>query len=269
MKFTVLMPVHNGIDLSLLKKAINSVLNNNLTPNEFIIIVDGLISEEKEFFLLEKKKKNSFVRVIFKKKIGISKILNYGLKISKYNIIARADADDVNNKYRFLKQINFFKIHNPDILGSNIEETINGKIFIKRVPLEANLLDFFLMNPINHMTVMFKKNKIIRLGGYPEIKYKEDYALWFLAKINNYKILNLNTSLVKSRMDAMTLERRKNIKAILSEFKMHFFIISKNFYLLLPCFFSLIIRVVFLILPNFLHIFLIKKINRFEIIKSK
>ena len=269
MKFTVLMPVHNGIDLSLLKKAINSVLNNNLTPNEFIIIVDGLISEEKEFFLLEKKKKNSFVRVIFKKKIGISKILNYGLKISKYNIIARADADDVNNKYRFLKQINFFKIHNPDILGSNIEETINGKIFIKRVPLEANLLDFFLMNPINHMTVMFKKNKIIRLGGYPEIKYKEDYVLWFLARINNYKILNLNTSLVKSRMDAMTLERRKNIKAILSEFKMHFFIISKNFYLLLPCFFSLIIRVVFLILPNFLHIFLIKKINRFEIIKSK
>jgi hypothetical protein len=269
MKFTVLMPVHNGIDLSLLKKAINSVLNNKLTPNEFIIIVDGLISKEKEFFLLEKKKKNSFVRVIFRKKMGISKTLNYGLKISKYNIIARADADDVNNKYRFLKQINFFKKHKPDILGSNIEETINGKIFIKRVPLEANLLDFFLMNPINHMTVMFKKNKIIRLGGYPEIKYKEDYALWFLAKINNYKILNLNTSLVKSRMDAMTLERRKNIKAILSEFKMHFFIISKNFYLILPCFFFLIIRVAFLILPNFLHILLIKKINRFEIIKSK
>jgi hypothetical protein len=158
---------------------------------------------------------------------------------------------------------------NPDILGSNIEENINGKIFIKQMPLEPNLLDFFLMNPINHMTVMFKKNKIIRLGGYPEIKYKEDYVLWFLARINNYKILNLNTSLVKSRIDAMTLDRRKNIKAILSEFKMQFFIINKNFYLFLPCIFSLIIRVFFLILPNFLHIFLIKKINRFKIIKSK
>jgi amylovoran biosynthesis glycosyltransferase AmsE len=125
------------------------------------------------------------------------------------------------------------------------------------------------MNPINHMTVMFKKNKIIRLGGYPEIKYKEDYTLWFLAKINNYKILNLNTPLVKSRVDSMTLERRKNIKAILSEFKMHFFITNKNFYLFLPCFIFLVVRVFFLILPNFLHIFLIKKINRFKIIKSK
>jgi hypothetical protein len=269
MKFTVLMPVHNGIDLSLLKKAISSVLNNKLIPNEFIIIVDGLISKEKKLYLLEKKKKNYFVRLIFRKKMGISKTLNYGLKISKYNIIARADADDVNNKYRFFKQINFFKKHNPDILGSDIEETINGKNFIKRMPSEPNLLNFFLMNPINHMTVMFKKNIIIRLGGYPEIKYKEDYTLWFLAIINNYKVLNLNTSLVKSRMDVMTLERRKNIAAILSEFKMQFFLINKNFYLLIPCIFSLILRVFFLILPNFLHIFFIKKINRFKIMKSK
>jgi len=269
MKFAVLMPVHDGIDFSLLKKAIYSVLRNKLIPNEFIIITDGPISKEKESFLLEKKKKNSFIRLIFRKKMGISRILNYGLKISKYNIIARADADDVNNKYRFLKQINFFKKHNPDILGSDIEEAISGKNFIKRMLIKPNLLDFFLMNPINHMTVIFKKNKIIRLGGYPEIKYKEDYALWFSAKINNYKILNLNIPLVKSRVDVMTLARRKNITAILSEFKMQFFIIKKNFYLLFPSIFFLIIRVFFLILPNFMYIFFIKSLNRIKIIKGK
>jgi hypothetical protein len=269
MKFTVLMPVHNGIDFILLNKAVDSVLQNKLIPNEFIIIVDGIISKEKQSFLLEKKKRNFFIRLIFKKKMGISKILNYGLKVSRYNIIARADADDINYKFRFLKQIDFFKKYNPDILGSDIDEIINGKNFIKRMPLKPKLLDFFLKNPINHMTVMFKKNIIIGLGGYPEIKYKEDYALWFLAKINNYKILNLNTSLVKSRLDTMTIERRKNIYAILSEFKMQFFIINKNFYLFLPCIFSLIIRVDFLIIPKFLHIFFIKRINRFKIIKNK
>jgi hypothetical protein len=268
MKFTVLMPVHNDIDFTLLKNAIDSVLQNKLIPNEFIIIVDGIISIRKKFFLLEKKKKNCFIRLIFKKKLGISRILNYGLKVSRYNIIARADADDINNKSRFLKQINFFRKHNPDILGSNIEENINEKNFIKQMPLEPNLFDFFLMNPINHMTVMFKKNKIIKLGGYPEIKYKEDYALWFLAKINNYKILNLNIALVKSRLDSMTFKRRKNIDAILSEFKMQFFIVSKNFYLFLPSIFFLIIRVAFLTAPNYLHIFFIKKINRFKIIKN-
>ena len=28
------------------------------------------------------------------------------------------------------------------------------------------------------MTVVFKKNSIIKLNGYPDIEYKEDIALW-------------------------------------------------------------------------------------------
>jgi len=49
---------------------------------------------------------------------------------------------------------------------------------------------------------------------------------------------------------------------------MQFFIVSKNFYLFLPSIFFLIIRVAFLTAPNYLHIFFIKKINRFKIIKN-
>ena len=265
MKFTALMPLHNEIHFNLMRKAINSVLQNKLIPNEFIILVDGFISSDKKLFLL-KKREMSFVKIIFKKKMGISKILNYGLKISKYNIIARVDADDINDKYRFLKQINYFKKNNPDILGSNIEEIINGKKFIKKMPLKPNLFNFFLMNPINHMSVMFKKDRIINLGGYPEIKYKEDYCLWFLAKISNYNIVNLEASLVKSRLDEKTLKRRKNIDAIYSEFKMQSLIVEKNFYFIFFSTFAFAMRVSFLMLPNFMYFFFIKKINRFKVI---
>jgi len=268
MKFTVLMPVHNSIDLSLLKKAINSVLNNKLTPNEFIIIVDGLISKEKEFFLLDKKKKNSFVRVIFKKKTGISKILNYGLKISKYNIIARADADDINHKNRFFEQVKFFKNNKVDILGSNINENINGKKFIKKVPKSPSLFHFSFLNPVNHMTVMFKRDKIMKLGSYPKIKYKEDYALWFLAKIRGYAIANLDLSLVNSRIDTMTIKRRKNIQAIFSEFRLYFFLIKKNIFLIFLLSFSLLFRIFFLILPNFVYLFLLTRINRHAVLEK-
>ena len=69
MKFTALMPLHNEIHFSLMRKAINSVLQNKLIPNEFIIIVDGFISNEKKLFLL-KKKKMFFIKIIFKKKNG-------------------------------------------------------------------------------------------------------------------------------------------------------------------------------------------------------
>ena len=265
MKFTALMPLHDEINFNLFRKAIKSVLQNKLKPSEFIILVDGFISDEKKIFLL-KQRKFSFIKIIFKKKIGISKILNYGLKISKYNIIARVDADDINDKYRFLKQINFFKKNGPDILGSNIEEIINGKKFVKRMPSKPNLFNFFLMNPINHMSVMFKRDRIISLGGYPEIKYKEDYCLWFLAMISNYNIVNLQDSLVKSRLDVMTLKRRKNIEAIVSEFKLQFMIAKKKFHFIFFCAFAFFIRVFFLMLPNSMYFFCIKKINRFKIV---
>ena len=95
---------------------------------------------------------------------------------------------------------------------------------------------------------MFKKDRIINLGGYPEIKYKEDYCLWFLAKISNYNIVNLEAPLVKSRLDAMTLKRRKNIDAIFSEFKMQSMIVKKNIYFILFSAFAFSIRVFFLML---------------------
>lgn len=50
MKFTALMPVHDGIPYNLLKKATNSVLHNTLAPDEFIVIADGLISQKKKIF---------------------------------------------------------------------------------------------------------------------------------------------------------------------------------------------------------------------------
>jgi amylovoran biosynthesis glycosyltransferase AmsE len=264
MKFTALMPVHNGVNFNIFKKAIISVLENKLTPSEFIIIIDGVISKEKIFFLKKTQRNYYFVKVIFKKKVGISKILNYGLKIAKHNIIARVDADDLNDKYRFINQIKFFKKNNLDILGTDIIEIINKKKFIKKMPLIPSYLNFFLMNPINHMSVMFKKDKIIKLGGYPEIKYKEDYALWLLAKFSKYKIYNLSMPLVRSTINLKTLSRRKNLDAILSEFKIQYLIIKKNKYFLFLGIIILIIRVLFLVLPNFFYIFLVKRINRYR-----
>ena len=53
MKFTALMPVHNTIKFNLLIKAVNSVLKSKLIPNEFLIVVDGDISNNKKNFYLK------------------------------------------------------------------------------------------------------------------------------------------------------------------------------------------------------------------------
>jgi glycosyltransferase involved in cell wall biosynthesis len=112
MEFTVLMPVHDAIQFDIFKKSVKSVINNTLLPSEFLIIVDGNISSQKKIFLLKTKKKNKFINIVFKNKLGLVKILNYGLKIAKYKLIARADADDINCKNRFFEQVSFFKKNN-------------------------------------------------------------------------------------------------------------------------------------------------------------
>jgi hypothetical protein len=264
MKFTVLMPVHDAIGLNIFKKSINSVINNILVPSEFLIIVDGKISLKKRLFLLKEKKRNKFINVIFKKKLGLVKILNFGLKIAKYNLVARADADDLNHKNRFLEQVNFFKKNKVDILGSNINEIINRKKFIKKVPTRPSLLHFCFINPINHNTVMFRKDKIMRLGSYPNIKYKEDYALWFLAKLSGYIVRNLDINLVNSVFDINKMIRRKNLKAIYSELVIFFFILKKNILLIFILPFSFLLRIFSLMLPAHFFLFFLKKINRFN-----
>lgn len=33
-------------------------------------------------------------------------------------------------------------------------------------------------NPMNHSTVVFRRDHIIKIGGYPEIRFTQDYLLW-------------------------------------------------------------------------------------------
>lgn len=57
MKFTALMPLHNEVNFDLFKKSISSVTSNTLLPDEFLILVDGYLSNNKKEFLFMQKKR--------------------------------------------------------------------------------------------------------------------------------------------------------------------------------------------------------------------
>lgn len=260
MKFTVIMPIHDFVEINLLKKAINSIFKSSKLPNELLLMIDGNVSKEKKNYL-RKLKKRKIVKIVYKKKIGITKILNKSLKIAKYDLIARADSDDINHKLRFEKQIKYYQNNDVDILGTNIFEIYKKKRILKNMPLQPNLLSCLFKNPINHMTVMFSKKKIIALGGYPDIKYKEDYALWIIAFCKKYKIKNIKEPLVSANINLDTVSRRKNIEAIKSEFLLTKLIFSQKILLLPISIFSIILRVLFLLLPSNIYLFVKKTIN--------
>lgn len=261
------MPVHRSIEFLELKKAINSCLKNSMLPSQLLIIINGNVSNQKKLYLYELKKKFKFIEIFYCKKLGIQNALNYGIKKCKYDIIFRADADDFNFKNRFEKQLNFFIKNDLDILGcENIEIYNKNFLYKKKINKNPKIIDFIFRNPLNHMTVVFKKKKIQFLGGYPDIPYKEDYALWFKAYLSNFKIKNMNEALVYSNINSNFFKRRKNFKSLFSEIKLLQFILKSDYLIGFLMLFICLIRSSFLLLPNNIFESLYKTILRKKIV---
>ena len=63
------------------------------------------------------------------------------------------------------------------------------------------LKGFMRRNPLNHPSVMFRKNDIIEIGSYRDIKFFEDYELWLRCIKKGLLIHNINKVLVAMRRE--------------------------------------------------------------------
>ena len=87
---SILMPVYNGAKY--LNETIKSVLNSTFKQYEFLIVNDGSTDSSEEII---KSFKDKRIKYFKKTNSGIGETLNYGLKNSNYEIIARIDSDDL------------------------------------------------------------------------------------------------------------------------------------------------------------------------------
>ena len=248
-KFSVLYPVHDDVVIKKIIKSINSILKNSLTPNEVLIMIDGKISREKSLFFKNISQKFKYIRVIKNKKIGLTKILNKGIYLTKYDIIVRADSDDYNYKNRFKNQLDYFVKKKLDVLGCYLNERYDTSRLIRKTPKHPKIFLSMLINPINHMTAVYKKKSIINLKGYPDIKYKEDMALWIKSIIHGLKIENMAKTLVSTDVDCKRYNKRKNYLSVISEFKLYLFVLKIKPSFFIFGFFTTILRIFYLILP--------------------
>lgn len=218
-KFSVLMSVYQKENINYFKKALDSILVDQiLKPDEFVLVIDGPVNDSFNMLIEDYEKKYEKILKVYRleKNVGLGKALNYGLSKCKYNLVARADSDDINVPERFQLQINKFKSDNSiDVLGSFIDEFNDNyrvPINFKKMPLKNEELYRMakVRNPINHMSVMFKKEAIINAGGYKHLPYLEDYYLWIRVLANGGKIENLDKYLVHVRVGNGMLNRRSN-----------------------------------------------------------
>lgn len=224
-KFSVLMSVYYKEKPEFFDIALESnLIKQTLLPNEFVLVCDGKLTPELE--LVIDKYRNlcpDILKVYRKENGGLGKALNFGLLKCTYPLVARADSDDVCVESRFEKQVKYMELH-PEvgIISSYIDEFVDdysNPIQVKTQPLtHEELYEFAKFRcPLNHMSVLMRKDEIIRIGSYHHIPYMEDYDLWVRAMINGIKIGNIGEVLVHARIGNGMLQRRGN-KAYIRSF---------------------------------------------------
>ena len=237
MKYSFLMSVYYKERPDYLKLSIDSMLNQTVKPDEVIIVKDGELTKELDDVINEyvKKYKKLFTIISLEKNIGLGLALNEGIKVSRNELIARMDSDDISKPDRCKKQLDIFNKDNKiDIVGTWVDE-FAGKttniISSRKVPTKHEEIYKFAKrrSPFNHPTVMYKKSIVLKNNGYSNLRRNQDVDLFGRMIFKGAKASNVGESLLLFRSDKGLLKRRKNwqntslyIKVIYKFWKMGF-----------------------------------------------
>ena len=198
-KYTVLMSVYYKEKPEYLSLSIESMLNQTVKPDEFIIVKDGPLTTELDEVI------NNFVTaypktfniIVNETNLGLGPALAKGIENSKNELIARMDSDDYVVSTRCERQLEKFR-EDPklEMVGSyeaEFVDDIDNVISIHRVPSENDEIERFMHRrcSVLHPTVMYKKSAVLKSGNYQSVLLYEDYDL-FARMVLEYHIKSYN-----------------------------------------------------------------------------
>lgn len=256
--YSVLMSVYYKDSPDELRQSIDSMLGQTAICNQFVIVEDGLVSNDLNKLIEEYKRlhPNLFTVVKLHKNGGLGNALNEGLKHCRNELIARMDADDISFPDRCMKELQKFD-ENPDlcIVGTQINEfenSINNVVSVRRVPCDYESIRKFARrrSPFNHPTVMYKKSVIEKLGGYPTLNRKEDLWLFIQAVNSNCYCENLREPLLYYRTSAQNKKRRKTWTNCKEYIQVMFHFYKKGFLGLNDLIYVFMGQMVLFLMPN-------------------
>lgn len=213
---SIVMAIYNERE-SYLEESIDSILKQTYVDFEFIIINDNPSRNLNRIILERYENLDERIKVIHNKKnVGLAQSLNKGIEAAIYDYIVRMDADDISASDRLEKQLTHMFQNKIDFLFSEydvIDE--NGKLLDKKIGyydekyIERNLK---YDNLLHHPTVIFKKDVFIKVGMYNCFPIAQDYDLWLRVQKNGSKIIIIEESLLKYRVQQNSITSRKRMQ---------------------------------------------------------
>lgn len=174
--------------------SVESILNQTYENFEFLIVDDA--STDNTLKILNKFKDKRIKIYENKSNIGLTKSLNYLIKKSRGQFIARQDADDVSLPNRFEKQLDFLKKNNIKVCTT--------RAIIKNSSRKIPALSFYIpkkiliryKNPFIHGTLLIERDLLNKMGNYDEnFYYSQDYDLFSRLIQSKYLVKTLREPL--------------------------------------------------------------------------
>ena len=266
-KYSVLMAVYHKDNPEDFERACLSMLQQTISPNEFVLVCDGPLGEDldKKIAKLAERYSNIMHIVRIPKNMGLGNALKCGVLHCKNELIARMDADDISSPNRCEKQLHVFSKNSKlAIIGTQVDEvTDRGTVLKHIVPEEHSCISQYAKNrnPFCHPSVMFVRNAVLESGNYRDVKLFEDYDLWIRMLRLGHKGYNIQESLVKMNVDRDFYKRRGGIRYVKAIFA--FNKIKRHHGV--PCsMFNTISRIIVALIPSILR----EKLYQSKIMRS-
>lgn len=268
--YSVLMSVYKKENPDFLKQSIESIQNQTVPTDDFVLVCDGPLTPELDAVLVVKQQELGEVLnvVRLEKNGGLGNALNEGMRHCKNELIARMDSDDIAYPDRCEKQLAIFNTHPEVSVCSGIVEEFSESpdvVDARRVPPETNveILKFAKMrNPFNHPCVMYKKSAVMAVGSYQDFYLLEDYYLWVRLLIAGYQGYNIQSPILHMRAGDAMYKRRSGWKHAMSQVKLFSYMKEQGFITEKRFLESVAMRIGASLSPNWLREFVFKRVLR-------
>lgn len=212
-----------------LDACLESIVSQTRQPDEIILVKDGPLGMDLDHVIdrFLDRYPQLFKVISLPENLGLIAALNKALESCESDYVLRMDTDDIAMPERFERQLDYMASH-PEVAVSGtamyefLEDPARPRLKPVKVSHEAIVHQLPWRNPVNHPTVCFKTRAVKAAGGYPDLKYLEDYYLWAKLITLGFEFHNLPEPLHLYRFDDETLKRRSGWENFKNECTLRF-----------------------------------------------
>ena len=209
---SVLMPAFNVEKY--IAESIESILNQSLVDFEFIILDDG--SKDATPKIIDSYNDPRLKKVFLAENKGLVSARNTLVDLAQGEYIAFLDADDIADPRRLEYQLQYLKVNQLDVCGTDhfVLNQLTGKI--KRSKQRHSDADIRAMisvsSPLCNPSVMGRTEIFKKTPYLPGNDGAEDYVMWVNLALMNYRFGNVPKNLITYRVHDHQISQAQNAR---------------------------------------------------------